>query len=247
MEEQRHHILRGDGLSRIQPQKHRRALQRRRGSALVHIVAFHFFIFHAARVPCAHARFHMRLIRLPCFPMRTKFGASYVHISAAHLGWKILISQNYSASVKGGLIESVVFLFILEPPPLTVPHFLLDSPKHLLPSNAHSHSIRSHSLAGPHSVPPSTSLWLKWASNVSKSRRSAAAYSGLSPIMLRAIRRVDQMLSDIMVAAAPPGPLAALPPSPAAWRWRERASRKCSTASLKGRKETSVYEVCLRI
>ncbi|TNN54531.1 hypothetical protein EYF80_035234 [Liparis tanakae] len=66
---------------------------------------------------------------------------------------------------------------------------------------------------------------------------NANTYSGLSPIMLRAMRKVDQMLSDIMVAAAPPGPLAALAPSPEACRWRERASRKCSTASLvmKGR------------
>jgi len=116
------------------------------------------------------------------------------------------------------------------------PLLFISSPRHLPPSKSHSHSM-SPPPAGPHSVPPSTSLWEKWASNVSKSRWSAAAYSGLSPIMLRAMRKVDQMLSDIMVAAAPPGPLAALAPSPEACRCRERASRKCSTASLmmKGR------------
>lgn len=102
---------------------------------------------------------------------------------------------------------------------------------HLPPSKKHSHSM-SPPLAGFHSVPPSTSLWQKWAIKVSKSRLSAAAYRELSPIMLRAMRRVDQILSDIIVAAAPPGPLGALAPSSIAWRWRDKASRKCSTASL---------------
>lgn len=118
-------------------------------------------------------------------------------------------------------------LFTVTLPPICC----IQSPKHLPPGKPHSHSMSSP-LACLHSVPPSTSLWQKCASNASKSRRSAAAYSGLSPIMLRAMRSVDQILSDIIVAAAPPGPLAALAPSPAAWRCRDRASRKCSTASL---------------
>ena len=113
-----------------------------------------------------------------------------------------------------------------------IPLCFIQSPKHFPPSKTHSHSI-SAPPAGLHSVPPSTSLWQKWANNVSKSRRSAAVYRELSPIMLRAMRKVDQMLSDIMVAAAPPGPRAALAPSLAAWRCRDRASRKCSTASLR--------------
>lgn len=109
----------------------------------------------------------------------------------------------------------------------------IHSPKHLPPFKTHSHAITPHPLAGLHSVPPSTSLWQKCASNVSRSRRSAAAYRELSPIMLRAMRRVDQMLSDIMVAAATPGPLVDFAPSTMAWRCRDRASKKCSTASLK--------------
>lgn len=78
--EQRHHILRGDGLSRIRPQKHRRALQSRFGSALLHIVAFHVFLF----VSHAHTRLQLsyEAHSPPCFPMRTKFRASYVQISA---------------------------------------------------------------------------------------------------------------------------------------------------------------------
>lgn len=124
-----------------------------------------------------------------------------------------------------------------------IPLPFIQSPKHLPPSKTHSHSITPHPLTVLHSVPPSTSLWQKWASNVSKSRRSAAAYRELSPIMLRAMRRVDQMLSDIMVAAAPPGPRAAFPPSPAAWRWRDRASRKCSTASLKGKEKKTGWTI----
>lgn len=59
--------------------------------------------------------------------------------------------------------------------------------------------------------------------------------------MLSAMRRVDQMLSDITVAAAP-GPLPAPPsPSPAACFCRERASRKCSTASLIDKEEKLHY------
>lgn len=106
------------------------------------------------------------------------------------------------------------------------------SPKHLPPFKTHSHLIAARCPAGLHSVPPSTSLWQKCPSNVSRSRRSAAPYRELSPIMLRAMRRVDQMLSDIIVAAATPGPRVALAPSTIAWRCRDRASRKCSTASL---------------
>lgn len=108
------------------------------------------------------------------------------------------------------------------------------SPEHLPPFRTHSHLIAARCGCGLHSVPPSTSLWQKCPSSVSRSRRSAAAYRELSPIMLRAMRRVDQMLSDIMVAAATPGPRVALAPSTIAWRCRDRASRKCSTASLKG-------------
>lgn len=131
------------------------------------------------------------------------------------------------------IIHSVFLLHFSGTVSTPIPLCFIQSPRHLPPSDTHSHSINPPPLAGPHSVPPSTSLWQKWASNVSKSLRSAAAYRELSPIMLRAMRRVDQMLSDITVAAAPPGPLAALAPSPAAWRCRDRASRKCSTASLR--------------
>lgn len=113
---------------------------------------------------------------------------------------------------------------------LCFPH----SPEHLPPFRTHSHLIAARCRSCLHSVPPSTSLWQKCPSSVSRSRRSAAAYRELSPIMLRAMRRVDQMLSDIMVAAATPGPRVALAPSTIAWRCRDRASRKCSTASLKG-------------
>lgn len=144
-------------------------------------------------------------------------------------------AHEYEMSRGWWIIHSVFLHFSLTVTCYNVPVLrilrFIQSPRHLPPSKTHSHSI-SPPLAGPHSGPPSTSLWQKWASNVSKSRRSAAAYRELSPIMLRAMRRVDQMLSDITVAAAPPGPLAALAPSPAAWRCRDRASRKCSTASL---------------
>lgn len=46
--------------------------------------------------------FHMRLIRIPCFPMRTKFRASYVHMCSHQqlLLGRILMNQNCSVCVK---------------------------------------------------------------------------------------------------------------------------------------------------
>lgn len=50
---------------------------------LLHIMAFLFLVLDVTHVPlmgnAPEALLHMRLIRLPCFPMRTKFRASYVH------------------------------------------------------------------------------------------------------------------------------------------------------------------------